>query len=184
MFWKLFMRALACHFVNMCVPTGGTLPSLCPNTASVSFNLKCSLDTFYDSWRNLRLIKVGGCAHVCHFMHIFNVFLRQKRLWTYLFFLTALCPNALHKRRLDSLRFLMYKRFVDVSDGAGSGLAWRPTHTPSSVSLIFLPKTIFNSVLHKAPFPSNFSLEQQWFVTFFSAGNMSVLVYECEILRA
>ncbi|XP_039471102.1 exonuclease mut-7 homolog isoform X2 [Oreochromis aureus] len=25
----------------------------------------------------------------------------------------GLCPNALHKRRLDSLRFLMYKRFVD-----------------------------------------------------------------------
>ncbi|XP_008298904.1 exonuclease mut-7 homolog [Stegastes partitus] len=25
----------------------------------------------------------------------------------------ALCPNALHKRRLDSLRFLMYKRFVE-----------------------------------------------------------------------
>ncbi|KAK2819029.1 hypothetical protein Q5P01_024590 [Channa striata] len=27
----------------------------------------------------------------------------------------ALCPNALHKRRLDSLRFLMYKRFVEKS---------------------------------------------------------------------
>ncbi|XP_031133903.1 exonuclease mut-7 homolog isoform X1 [Sander lucioperca] len=27
----------------------------------------------------------------------------------------GLCPNALHKRRLDSLRFLMYKRFVDKS---------------------------------------------------------------------
>ncbi|XP_005729352.1 exonuclease mut-7 homolog isoform X1 [Pundamilia nyererei] len=25
----------------------------------------------------------------------------------------GLCPNALHKRRLDSLRFLMYKRFVE-----------------------------------------------------------------------
>uniref|UniRef100_A0A8C3ABC6 Uncharacterized protein n=1 Tax=Cyclopterus lumpus TaxID=8103 RepID=A0A8C3ABC6_CYCLU len=28
----------------------------------------------------------------------------------------GLCPNALHKRRLDSLRFLMYKRFVEASD--------------------------------------------------------------------
>ncbi|KAG7498615.1 exonuclease mut-7-like [Solea senegalensis] len=27
----------------------------------------------------------------------------------------GLCPNALHKRRLDSLRFLMYKRFVEKS---------------------------------------------------------------------
>ncbi|XP_028273012.1 exonuclease mut-7 homolog isoform X2 [Parambassis ranga] len=27
----------------------------------------------------------------------------------------VLCPNALHKRRLDSLRFLMYKRFVEKS---------------------------------------------------------------------
>ncbi|XP_067339507.1 exonuclease mut-7 homolog isoform X2 [Channa argus] len=27
----------------------------------------------------------------------------------------ALCPNAMHKRRLDSLRFLMYKRFVEKS---------------------------------------------------------------------
>ncbi|XP_076025280.1 exonuclease mut-7 homolog [Genypterus blacodes] len=28
---------------------------------------------------------------------------------------SALCPNALHKQRLDSLRFLMYKRFVEKS---------------------------------------------------------------------
>ncbi|XP_019128013.2 exonuclease mut-7 homolog [Larimichthys crocea] len=27
----------------------------------------------------------------------------------------GLCPNALHKRRLDSLRFLMYKRFMEKS---------------------------------------------------------------------
>lgn len=27
----------------------------------------------------------------------------------------GLCPNALHKRRLDSLRFLMYKKFVEKS---------------------------------------------------------------------
>ncbi|XP_061555075.1 exonuclease mut-7 homolog isoform X2 [Phycodurus eques] len=27
----------------------------------------------------------------------------------------GLCPNALHKRRLDSLRFLMFKRFLDKS---------------------------------------------------------------------
>uniref|UniRef100_A0A672IWC8 Exonuclease 3'-5' domain containing 3 n=1 Tax=Salarias fasciatus TaxID=181472 RepID=A0A672IWC8_SALFA len=29
---------------------------------------------------------------------------------------TRLCPNALHNRRLDSLRFLMYKTFVEVND--------------------------------------------------------------------
>lgn len=26
----------------------------------------------------------------------------------------GLCPNALHKRRLDTLRFLMYSRFIEV----------------------------------------------------------------------
>lgn len=29
------------------------------------------------------------------------------------------CPNALHKRRLDTLRFLMYARFIEVRDAKG-----------------------------------------------------------------
>lgn len=41
----------------------------------------------------------------------------QKWSWSYLFD-SELCPNALHKRKLGSLRFLMYKRFVEVSDAA------------------------------------------------------------------
>ncbi|KAF0031365.1 hypothetical protein F2P81_015920 [Scophthalmus maximus] len=35
----------------------------------------------------------------------------------------GLYPNALHKRRLDSLRFLMYKRFVEVSNAARSHIS-------------------------------------------------------------
>lgn len=34
-------------------------------------------------------------------------------VWPHVFD-AGLCPNALHKRRLDSLRFLMYSRFVEV----------------------------------------------------------------------
>lgn len=57
---------------------------------------------------------LGMCGCWCMGVH-----LRQKWLWSRLIFDTGLCPNALHKRRLDSLRFLMYKRFVEVSDVAG-----------------------------------------------------------------
>lgn len=38
---------------------------------------------------------------------------RVKWVWPHVFD-AGLCPNALHKRRLDTLRFLMYSRFIEV----------------------------------------------------------------------
>lgn len=45
----------------------------------------------------------------------------------------GLCPNALHKRRLDSLRYLMYARFVEVSLVLASS-----SHRKGAFTTIFL----------------------------------------------
>lgn len=57
---------------------------------------RCSLTKQYMSQIQPKLLT----KHVYRLMEKFNID-------------QGLCPNALHKRRLDSLRFLMYKRFVE-----------------------------------------------------------------------
>lgn len=62
-------------------------------------------------------IDKGGWLGAC-FVHAYCRWMSGAEIVVTCLFGAGLCPNALHKRRLDSLRFLMYKRFVEVSDGA------------------------------------------------------------------
>lgn len=74
-------------------------------------------------------------------------------VWPHVFH-AGLCPNALRKRRLDTLRFLMYSRFVEVRVAKGficylnsTSLLW------DTVSL----SLYFSSTYKHNPFPFSFT---------------------------
>ncbi|TKS84614.1 Exonuclease mut-7 -like protein [Collichthys lucidus] len=87
-------------------------------------HLEQQLVTLLDSWCHPNFIvedicKYGACVYILE-QHTSMSQFQAKMLTKQVFRLMekfnidqGLCPNALHKRRLDSLRFLMYKRFME-----------------------------------------------------------------------
>lgn len=111
-------------FIPACVSTGGSLTSLYPDTAWTRSSPKCSPNKSSVSWRNSTLTKVCVCVWVWVRGRAPVDFIRthteQKIKWVWLLVFDAgLCPNALHKRRLDTLRYLMYARFIEVRVAKG-----------------------------------------------------------------